>query len=321
MLRVMRRRNFLQNIAGAGVAGLGLSATNLSASSADASGAPQPAPGPLKKGISIWCFPQKTTIREGMKKAKQAGFHGIELAFHEKGELGLNSTADDMKRLVEEAQRTGIEIAGLASGEGWNYPLTSDDPAQRDHSKMLFRKCLELAAALGTDSVLVVPGNLKARGGAGKMACRYETAWERATQGIRDLLPDAEKHKVCLSIENVWNNFLLSPLEMRAFVDQFKSPFVQAHLDLGNMLLYGYAQDWVLTLGPRIKRVHVKDFNLSKFAFTNLLEGDLDWPAAMAALREVNFRGHLIAELSPHPAAPDLLLDNTSRAMDYILKL
>ncbi len=316
----MRRRNFLQNVAGAGLAGFGFSANNLPASSEAASPLPQPAAGPFKKGISVWCFPQKTPIREAMKKAKQAGFQGIELAFHEKGELGLNSTPDDMKRLVEAAQQTGIEIAGMASGEGWNYPLTADDPATREHSKLLFRKCLELSEALGTDSVLVVPGNLKARG-AGKMACRYETAWERATQGVRDLLPHAEKHKVCLSIENVWNNFLLSPLEMRAFIDQFKSPFVQAHLDLGNMLLYGYAQDWVLTLGPRIKRVHVKDFVLSKFAFTNLLEGDLDWPAAMAALREVNFRGHLIAELSPHPAAPDLLLDNTSRAMDYIFKL
>jgi hexulose-6-phosphate isomerase len=320
MLRDMRRRNFLHNLAGAGAAGLGLSSGVL-AGSASAAGVSQAAPaGPLKKGVNIGCFPSRTPIREAMRKAKLAGFQGIELQFAGEGEVGLNSTPDDMRRLAEEAQRIGIEIAGVV-GQGWNPSLTADDPAVREQCKTLFRKCLQLTAALGTDSVLVVPGSLRARTGPARMVPRYETAWERATQGIRELIPEAEKNKVCLSIENVWNNFLLSPLEMRSFIDQFNSPWVRAHLDLGNMLLYGYAQDWVLTLGPRIKRVHVKDFNGSRYAFVNLLEGDLDWPAAMAALREVGFRGHLIAELSPHPAAPDLLLDNTSKAMDYILAM
>lgn len=314
----MRRRNFLKNVAGAGAAGFGLSAANLAGLSA----APPPPGGPLKKGISIWCFPQGTALRDALKKAHDAGFDGLEVAFHEKGELGPNSTPDDMRRLADDARKIGIEIAGLASGEGWNYPLTDNDPKTREHGKMLFRKCLEMAEGLGTDSVLVVPGNLKARRGRpGEMACRYETAWERATEALRDLLPTAEKHKVSLSIENVWNNFLLSPLEMRSFVDQFKSPYVQAHMDIGNVIRYGYAEDWVLTLGPRIKRVHIKDFNVSRDTFVNLLEGDLNWPAAIKALKEVGFRGHLIAELGYNQFAPDNVLYNTSKALDYILAM
>lgn len=310
----MRRRNFLATVAGAGVAGLGVSTSN--------AGAPPAPTGDLKKGVSIWCFPGGTPVREAMRKAKETGFHGIELAYAEKGEIGPNSTADQMRSLVEESHKVGIEIAGLATGELWTYPLSSNDASEREHGKTIIAKMLELAEGLSVDSILVVPGNCKVRSGPpGRMAVRYETAWQRSSEIIRSLVPEAEKRKVAISIEDVWNNFLLSPLEMRSYIDQFNSQYVRAHLDIGNIIRYGYAQDWILTLGPRIKRVHVKDFNINKDAFVNLLEGDLDWPAAIAAFREVGFKGHLIAELSAHRAAPDLLLWNTSKALDYILAM
>ncbi len=310
----MRRRNFLKNVAGVGVAGLGLA----KGGAPDTAAAPPPE-APIKKGISAWCFPRNKPIREAMKLAREAGFHGIELAFYEKGEISFDSSPDQMRKLVEEARAIGIEIAGLATGELWTYPLTSNE--LRERGKAIIRKMLELAEALGVDSVLVVPGNLKSRNNPAQMAVRYETAWQRSAEAIRELAPLAEKHKVVISVENVWNNFLLSPLEMRSYVDQFQSPWVRAYLDIGNVLRFGYAQDWILTLGPRIKRVHVKDFNLARDTFVNLLEGDLDWPAAMAALREVGFRGHLIAELSYNRHAPDLVVWNTSKALDFILAM
>jgi len=302
----MRRRNFLKTVAGAGAAGL-------AAPSA-------PAAGTLKKGISIWCFPGKTPVREAMKKAKQAGFEGIELAFAEKGEVGFLSTPQEMQALVQEARSTGIEISGLATGDLWTYPLSSADPKEVERGKAIIRKMLELAEGLSVDAILIVPA-LVGRGTSPQMTVRYETAWQRSTDAIRELLPVAQKHQVVMGVENVWNRFLLSPLEMRSYVDQFGSPWVRAYLDIGNVLRFGYAQDWILTLGPRIKRVHVKDFNMAKDAFVNLLEGDLDWPAAIAALREVGFQGYLTAELSPHRAAPDLLLWNTSKALDYIVAM
>ncbi len=312
----MRRRTFL-NIAATGVV----------AGTAGEAVAQQPPPrrsSDLKKGISIWAFPRGVTVRDAIQKAKNTGFEGIELAFYEKGEVSFDSKPDDMRRLVEEAKRVGIEVPSLATGELWNYPLSSDEAAKRDRGKQIIRKMLELAEGLGVDSILVVPalvGRAFGGGDAAQMIVRYETAWQRSTEAIRELIPMAEKHKVCISIENVWNKFLLSPLEMRSYVDQFSSPWVKAHLDIGNVLRFGYAEDWILTLGPRIKRVHIKDFNLQRDAFVNLLEGDLNWKAAIAALREVNFRGHLIAELGAHRMAPDLVLWNTSRALDYILAM
>ena len=76
-------------------------------------------------------------------------------------------------------------------------------------------------------------------------------------------MPGGERAKVLLNPENLWNKFLLSPLEMRSFVDLFHSPWVGAHFDTGNVMQYGYPEDWILTLGPRIKRVHIKDFKRS----------------------------------------------------------
>jgi L-ribulose-5-phosphate 3-epimerase len=310
----MRRRNFLKTVAGASAAGFSPSAFG---------GTPAlqpPADGSLKKGVSIWCFPAKTPVREAMKKAKETGFAGLELAFSEKGEIGFESTPEQMRQLLAEARSAGIQISGLATADLWNYPLSSNEGKEVERGKAIIRKMLELAEALSVDAILVVPA-LVGRAAGPQMVVRYETAWQRSTDAIGELIPVAEKHQVCLAIENVWNRFLLSPLEMRSYVDQFRSPWVQAYLDIGNLLRFGYAQDWVLTLGPRIKRVHVKDFNMSKDTFVNLLEGDLDWPAAVAALREVGFRGFLTAELSAHRSAPDLLLWNTSKAMDYILAM
>lgn len=318
MLLGMRRRNFLKNVAGAGVTGLGLAATG-TGTSPPARPTP-PAAGPIKKGISIWAFPPNKPIREALKLARETGFDGIELAFSHKGEINFESTPEQMRKLAEEARAIGVQIVSLATTELWAHPLTSDDAGERERGKAIIRKVLELAEGLGVDSILVVPG-LVGRSGQAQMVVRYETAWQRSSEALRELLPLAEKHQVSMSVENVWNRFLLSPLEMRDYVDQFHSPWVQAHLDIGNVLRFGYAQDWILTLGPRIKRVHVKDFNLQRDAFVNLLEGDLDWRAAMAAFRQVNFRGHLIAELSHHPMAPELILWNTSRAFDFILAL
>ncbi len=320
MLAGMRRRNFLKDIAGAGVAGLGLTTGTAAAPTPPT---PPPTSGSIKKGISIWVFPREKPIREAMKLAREAGFDGIELAFYERGEISFDSQPEQMRKLAEDARAIGLEVVSLATGEGWNYPLSSDDAARRERGKAIIRKQLELAEGLGVDSILVVPALVGRVWGpeAAQMMVRYETAWQRSTEAIRELIPAAEKHKVCISVENVWNKFLLSPLEMRDYVDQFRSPWVRAHLDIGNVISHGYAQDWILTLGPRIKRVHVKDYNVQRDAFVNLLEGDLDWKASMAALRQVNFRGHLIAELSYHRQAPDLVLWNASRAFDYILAM
>ncbi len=137
-------------------------------------------------------------------------------------------------------------------------------------------------------------------------------------------MPDAERAKIFLDPENVWNKFLLSPLEMRSFIDQFHSPWIGSHFDTGNCVQYGYPEDWILTLGPRIKRIHIKDYKLAAPTdaphFADLLEGDVNWKAVMQALVKVGYRGYLSPEIGRNPNQPDQL-QRVSAALDKILAM
>ena len=150
----------------------------------------------------------------------------------------------------------------------------------------------------------------------------YEETWKLFTSELSKCLPAAAAHKVVLTIENVWNKFLLSPLEMRSFVDQFHSPWLQTHFDMGNVMQFGYPEDWIATLGNRIKRVHVKDYKLSARAeqgrFVPLLEGDVNFPAVMKALTDAGYRGFLSPEIDYDSAQPDQLM-KVAGQLDRIL--
>jgi len=160
---------------------------------------------------------------------------------------------------------------------------------------------LRNAKLWGAEVVLLVPGVVNPETG-------YKDAWTRSQKVIRErILPLAQEMKVIVGMEEVWNKFLISPLEMARYVDEFNSPWVKAYFDVGNMLFYGYPQDWIRTLGPRICRVHVKDFKLdrkeSKYSWTNLGEGDVDWPEVRKALAEVKYEGWVTTEISGGDAA------------------
>jgi hexulose-6-phosphate isomerase len=156
------------------------------------------------------------------------------------------------------------------------------------------------------------------------MFAGYEDTWKRVTVEMKKAIPHAARRKVILTPENVWNKFLVSPLEMRAFVDQFSSPWLQTQFDIGNVMQFGYPQDWILTLGPRIKRVHAKDYKLSTRSeqghFVDLLEGDVDWKAVMAALIQIDYRGFVSPEYGGDPKDPDRI-HKISRALDRILAM
>jgi hexulose-6-phosphate isomerase len=282
--------------------------------------APAQAPAGPKKAISIWAFPRNKPIRDAMKLAHEAGFAGLELAWAEEGEITMSSTPEQMKQLAADARTIGIQITSLATGALWQYPYSSDDPAVREKAKAITRKMLELAAGLGVDAILVVPG-LVGRGTSPEMVMPYETVYRRSQEALRELAADAARHKVIIGVENVWNRFLLSPIEMRRYIEEINSPWVRAYLDIGNVLRYGYAQDWIRTLGSLFVRVHIKDFKIADNSFVGLLQGDLDWKAAMAAFREVKYTGWIIAEVSPNRQVPDNIIWDTSRAMDYIFRL
>ena len=276
--------------------------------------------GQFIKGICGGIFPAAMPLEEQFKQAKNAGFDAIE--FRMGGQADITTPPDQARRLAEAARKTGVMIASIWVSEMFSKsPLNHPDPAVRSQGVEGLRKVIGLARELECGSVLVVPGRV---GSGAKFMYGYQETWDRVSAELRKVVPDAEKARVCITPENVWNKFLVSPLEMRAFVDQFRSPWIQVHFDVGNIMQWGYPQDWILTLGPRIKRVHLKDFKLSDRAeqgkFVDLLEGDVDWKAVMAALKKTGYHGPLSPEYAAKPDQPDRLMQ-ISKAVDKILAM
>lgn len=264
-------------------------------------------------------FPRNMPYTECFRTARNAGFEGIELTMA--GEVGMASTPDQVKQLGDAARKAGVAIASLWVSPLGSSPLNSPDAEVRSRGLAAIRKALEFASYLNCQALLVVPGRV---GAGAKFEVGYETTWERFTAELKKVIADAERARVLLTIENVSNRFLVSPLEMRAFVDQFRSPWLQAHFDTGNVMYFGYPQDWILTLGPRIKRVHIKDRKVSPGAEqgrpSGLLEGDVDWKAVMAALVKVGYSGFLSPEIGHDPGDPGQL-KKVSAALDKILEM
>jgi L-ribulose-5-phosphate 3-epimerase len=282
----------------------------------------------MRKSISIWSFPGNGSLEDKLRLAREAGFEGFELDLSENGPVNLRSAAEDLRAVRALAERCGITLSGLATGLYWGANPASADPATRERAAHILARQIECAAALGLDAVLVVPGAVGVDFIPGCEVVPYDVAWERARAFIAAALPAAENAGVTLCIENVWNKFLLSPLEMRAFIDSFQSDRVGAYLDVGNVLATGYPEQWIAILGRRIRRVHFKDYRRavgSADGFCDLLSGDVNWPEVMAALRRVGYDGWITAEMIPpvpfYKHCPEVLIHNTSRAMDAISRL
>ncbi|HEY2467519.1 MAG TPA: sugar phosphate isomerase/epimerase family protein [Terracidiphilus sp.] len=282
----------------------------------------------MKKSISIWSLPASFTLAEMFCVAHEAGFHGFEIDLSDSGPLTLNSSASEIGHVRTLSERSGVQLSGVATGLYWGANPASDDPAVREQAKTIVRKQIEIANALGLDAVLVVPATVGADFIPNCEIVPYDTAWQRATDFVREALPIAAKCRVRICIENVWNKFLLSPIEMRQFIEQFDSEWVGAYFDVGNAVAVGYPEHWIKILGPQIRRVHLKDFRRSVGSvdgFVEILSGDVNWPAVMGGLRAIGYDGWLTAEMIPpvpfYKFAPETLLFNTSRAMDALLCL
>lgn len=276
----------------------------------------------MRKGINMWAFGDQTDLHRCLRLAQAAGFEGIELAYALEGPIGPESSREDMRSVVQLAEQVGIDVCSLATGVLWQFNLVSEDKEERETAQAHVRKCLELAAALGVDTALVVPGFTGPFQAGPPVVCDYAAAYTRALRALQDLGTVAARNGVYIGVENVWNKFLNSPMEMRDFIDRVGHPYVQSYFDVGNVLRTGYPQHWIRVLGPRIKKVHFKDYKANVGTldgFVELLGGDVDYPAVMAALREVGYDGWCIAEIGPRTHWPESVLRATSQAMDLIL--
>jgi L-ribulose-5-phosphate 3-epimerase len=272
------------------------------------------------KSICSVIFPANTPVEECFRHARNAGFDGIEIRVGV--EMGLDDGREGALRVADAARKARIEIASLwSSGSVSANPLNSPDQAVRMRGVEALSKVVDLAGWMGCGAILVVPGRL---GVGPEFQVSYQDTWDRASAELKKVVSRAERARTSLCLENVWNKFLLSPLEMRSFVDQFASPAVQVQFDIGNVMQFGYPQDWILTLGSRLKRIHLKDYKLSSRAeqgrFVDLMEGDVAWKEVMAALIKVGYRGFVSAEIGHEPSDPDQLM-KVSRAVDRILEL
>lgn len=277
----------------------------------------------MKKGINIWSFRGGLSAREYINMAKDAGYDGIEFALDETGVITLESSDDEIREIKRIAEGEGLDTPSLASGLYWKYPLTSSNEEIRKKSMDIVKKQLDAAALLGADTILVVPGLVGADFIPGCEVTEYDVAYDRSLEALTQLKEYAEKVKVNIGLENVWNKFLLSPLEMRDYIDKIDSPYVGAYFDVGNVVYSGYPEHWIKILGSRIKKVHFKDFkarvgNIN--GFVDLLSGDVNYPGVMEQLEKVGYDDYVIAEMGIYKNYPDQTIYTTSIAMDRILE-
>lgn len=277
----------------------------------------------MKIGTSIWATPSDWTLEKVFKTASEIGYNGVELAFTEKGDVSAESSNADLDKVKSLADKYNIELYSLASGLGWEYSLTSDDVSVREKAKELVKKQLETASYLGCDTILVVPGYTHVDFFSVCAVVDYETAYNRACEWVDELKPVAEKLNVCIGVENVWNKFLLSPLEMRNFIDRAESEFVGSYFDVGNVMNVGFPEHWIRALGKRIKKIHLKDFRRSVGnleGFIGLLDGDVNYPEVMRALKEIGYDDWLTAETGICANYLEYGLKKTYDAMQTIIK-
>jgi len=278
--------------------------------------------GGMKKGINRWGFVEKN-VRDCIKRAKKTGFEGIELNLEAEGEITLASKEKELLEIKKFATDTGLEISSIIAALLWKYPLTSGDKTIAKKGKDVVKKSVEIASILQADTVLVIPGVVGSVLLAPTEVYPYDVVYKRSQEVLKELAPFAREHQVYLGVENVWNKFLLSPTEMKNFIDEINEEYVQAYFDVGNVLLYGYPEHWIRILGKRIKKVHFKDFRTAVGTldgFVGLLHGDVNWKEVMAAFKEIGYDGYAIAEYIPYKFHPEQLPVDISNAMDKIFR-
>jgi len=296
------RRDFLKtSVAAACGAALGSPAAG-SARAAPAGGA-TPSPLPIKKGVLLGMLPKQLSYADRFKMARDVGFEAVQAYTtpdqHE---------AEEIKKAADDAK---IKIDSVMNMAHWEYPLSSSDPAVVEKSLDGMRTSLRNAKLWESYSVLLVPAVVNPQ-------TSYHDAWTRSQTQIRKLIPLARESGVVIAVEEVWNKFLLSPLEFARYIDEFKSPWVKVWFDVGNVVLYGYPQDWIRTLGRRIVELHLKDFKRLEdgYKWVNLGDGDINWPEVRKALAEIGYSGAATTELE---GGDEAYLRDVSKRVDRLV--
>ncbi len=230
------------------------------------------------------------SLDDTLDLCQRAGYEAVELTFGVDKDLSIDMSDQDLARVAQRCESAGIEVASVIAHYGERGNLMSRDSALRDQAVKGLRRAVAIAGTLGVDGVLLHPGQLTVEG-------TYQQAWDDLRDALRGLAGEAGDQGVRIGVENVWNKFILSPREAVQFVDEVGSEWVGIYLDTANMMAYGFPEHWIRALGPRITKVHFKDFSRRQKSFVNLLDGDTDWPTVMAELRAAGYGGNVIHEV------------------------
>jgi L-ribulose-5-phosphate 3-epimerase len=296
------RRDFLK-LAGATAAVAGMSIETAATRAADA---PAASAG-LKKAVKASMVQLDGTWGDKFAMLKELGFDGIDMDSYDRA---------DRDAIVEARDETGLIVHGVVFGQSWRDQLSHPDPAVRQRGVEGLKAALEDAKFFGGTTVLLIPAVVSKE-------VWYDDAYQRSQAEIRKALPLAEKLEVSIALENVWNNFLVSPLEMAQYIDEFENPWLRAYFDVGNCMRYGWPEQWARILGKRIIKLDIKEYSLTKQneeglwkGFVDLWEGDCDWPAVMKTIREIGYTdGWGTAEIAG--GGPDRMRDIAEK-MDRI---
>lgn len=248
--------------------------------------------------INGFAFPSEMPLADALRAARSAGFSGFEIGMSLGDSIDADPTGLRCTEIARAAADLGLQLTGLACGAWMQVNYASPAAADRTAACDLTLRLLDRAAALGAGAILVIPA-VVGRADDASPRTSYADALHRALDALLSLRHEAESRRVAIGIENVWNKFLLSPVEFAKFLDEVNSPWVGAYFDIGNVMPFGYPQDWIATLGRRIVRVHVKDYDLSKpgrAGFCPLGEGSVDWSEVVRALHIAGYTGPLTFE-------------------------
>ena len=275
------------------------------------------------KGISYLSFENglsnNESIESALSQTKANGFDALELSVSNEGIINTNTSKEECRIIRQKINDSGIFVDSIATGMSWGISPTSEDKATRNKSISLHKDALQVASNLGCKALLFVPGVVKSP--ISSEIVRYDKALDRIRDAINQLLPIADDLDVDLCMENVWNGFFYSPIELRDFVDSFESNKLGVYLDVGNLIGYQqYPPHWIELLNSRIKRVQIKDFQenfdwTGSFSFCDIGTGDVPWKETIEALKSINYQNTIIAEMLPWD---ETILSRTSAAMDQL---
>ena len=258
----------------------------------------------MKKGICYGTL-AGDSIEDRFQLAREAGFAGVE--------IGTQENDADRQSLKAMADKNGIDLFSIMNSKHWGLPLSDPDPEVRAGSVQGVIESLDTATVVGASTILLVPAVVNDD-------TTYEDAYQRSQKEIKKLIPMVEERGIKISIENVWNKFLLSPIEFVNYIDQFESGSIGAYFDVGNILLYGFPQHWIRSIGERMDKVHIKGYNTNGFRWTGLIDDcSIDWNAVMVALSDIEYDDYITAELGVDASDPVGGVHKISQDMDRIL--